>query len=165
MRQRARLTEIRRRLYEILEQGVVGDPAGRLVGRLIVLLIVVNLAAVTLESVPALHARYAAWFTAIEIVSLLVFTLEYGLRIWVAGAAMHLAERLVQPDKFGTIPDAMWWAIVTLGTIGYGDLVPLTPLGRVIGAVTIFAGLIMIALPVGIVATAFADQVHRREFI
>jgi len=201
MRQRARLTEIRRRLYEILEQGVVGDPAGRLVGRLIVLLIVVNLAAVTLESVPALHARYAAWFTAIEIVSLVVFTLEYGLRIWVAGehglhrdrgewtarwryvaspaglidllavipfwfafvvpadlrvilvfriirflklaryspgmrsllealyaerralasclvilagttlvagAAMHLAERLVQPDKFGTIPDAMW---------------------------------------------------------
>ncbi len=258
MRQRARLTEIRRRLYEILEQGVVGDPAGRLVGRLIVLLIVVNLAAVTLESVPALHARYAAWFTAIEIVSLVVFTLEYGLRIWVAGehglhrdrgewtarwryvaspaglidllavipfwftfvvpadlrvilvfriirflklaryspgmrsllealyaerralasclvilagttlvagAAIHLAERLVQPDKFGTIPDAMWWAIVTLGTIGYGDLVPLTPLGRVIGAVTIFAGLIMIALPVGIVATAFADQVHRREFI
>jgi len=54
---------------------------------------------------------------------------------------------------------------VTLSTIRYSDLVPLTPLGRVIGAVTIFAGLIMIALPVGIVATAFADQVHRREFI
>ena len=43
---------------------------------------------------------------------------------------MHLAERNVQPDKLGTIPDAMWWAIVTLGTIGYGDIVPVTPLGR-----------------------------------
>ena len=78
---------------------------------------------------------------------------------------MHLAERHVQPDKFGTIPDAMWWALVTLSTIGYGDVVPHTALGRVIAAVTIFAGLIMIALPVGIVATAFADQVHRRDFI
>ena len=43
---------------------------------------------------------------------------------------MHLAEGQVQPDKLGTIPDAMWWAIVTLGTLGYGDVVPVTPLGQ-----------------------------------
>ena len=48
---------------------------------------------------------------------------------------MHLAERHVQPDKLGTIPDAMWWAIVTLGTIGYGDVVPVTALGKVIAGV------------------------------
>jgi voltage-gated potassium channel len=59
----------------------------------------------------------------------------------------------------------MWWAIVTLGTIGYGDVVPVTPLGRVIAAATIFAGLIMVALPVGIVATAFANEIHRRDFV
>ena len=78
---------------------------------------------------------------------------------------MYLAERHVQPDKLGTIPDAMWWAIVTLGTIGYGDVVPVTALGKVIAGVTIFLGLIMIALPVGIIATAFADEIHRRDFV
>jgi voltage-gated potassium channel len=83
----------------------------------------------------------------------------------IAATAMHLVEGRVQPDKFGTIPDAMWWAIVTLGTIGYGDMVPVTSLGRLVGAATIFAGLIMIALPVGIVATAFAEAIHRRDFV
>src|SRR5262249_25491513 len=78
---------------------------------------------------------------------------------------MHVIERHAQPDKFGTIPDAMWWAIVTLGTIGYGDVVPVTALGRVVTSVTIFVGLIMIALPIGIVATAFADEIHRRDFV
>jgi voltage-gated potassium channel len=83
----------------------------------------------------------------------------------IAASLMHLAERGAQPDKLGTIPDALWWAIVTLGTIGYGDVVPVTPLGKIIASVTIFGGLIMIALPVGIVATAFAEQIHRRDFV
>ena len=55
--------------------------------------------------------------------------------------------------------------IVTLGTIGYGDVVPVTALGRVVAAITIFVGLIMVALPIGIVATAFADEIHRRDFV
>lgn len=83
----------------------------------------------------------------------------------IAAALMHLAERAAQPDRFGTIPDALWWAIVTLGTIGYGDVVPVTPLGRVLAGLTIFAGLLMMALPVGIFASAFANEVHRRDFI
>ena len=83
----------------------------------------------------------------------------------VAAALMHLAEGKVQPDKLGTIPDALWWAIVTVGTIGYGDVVPVTVLGKFIATGTIFLGLILMALPVGIIATAFADQIHRRDFI
>ena len=83
----------------------------------------------------------------------------------VAAALMHLAEGHVQPDKLGTIPEALWWAVVTLGTIGYGDVVPVTGLGKLIATVTIFAGLIMIALPVGIIANAFSEQIHRRDFI
>jgi voltage-gated potassium channel len=83
----------------------------------------------------------------------------------VSATAMHVVEGSVQPDKFGTIPDAMWWAIVTLSTIGYGDVIPLTALGRVVASGTIVAGLIMIALPVGIVATAFSEAIHRRDFI
>jgi voltage-gated potassium channel len=83
----------------------------------------------------------------------------------VMASLMHLAERRVQPDKLGTIPDAMWWAIVTLGTIGYGDVVPMTVIGKLIAAVTIFFGLVMVALPVGIIATAFSDMIHRRDFV
>lgn len=83
----------------------------------------------------------------------------------IAAALMHLAERAAQPDRFGTIPDALWWAIVTLGTIGYGDVVPVTALGRIFAGLTIFAGLLMMALPVGIFATAFSNEVHRRDFI
>jgi voltage-gated potassium channel len=225
---------------------------------LLIVLIVVNLVAVTLESVPQYEHAYAREFFAIEALSLVVFTVEYLLRVWVAAehapyrhlspirarlnfitsasgiidlvsvlpfwlafmvpselrvfvifrivrflklaryspairslldalyserralfgcviillgtaliaaSLMHLAERGVQPDKLGTIPDAMWWAIVTLGTIGYGDVVPVTPLGKIIASVTIFGGLIMIALPVGIIATAFSEQIHRRDFV
>jgi voltage-gated potassium channel len=78
---------------------------------------------------------------------------------------MHLAEREAQPEKFGTIPDAMWWSIATLATIGYGDVVPITPLGKLIAAATMLAGIVMIALPVGIIATAFSAQVRRRDFV
>jgi voltage-gated potassium channel Kch len=59
----------------------------------------------------------------------------------------------------------MWWAIVTLGTIGYGDAVPITLAGRLVAGLTIFVGLLMVALPVGIVAAAFANEVHRRDFV
>jgi len=83
----------------------------------------------------------------------------------IAAALMHLAERNAQPEKFGTIPDAMWWAIVTVGTIGYGDAVPITVVGRMLAGVTIFIGLIMMALPIGIVATAFSNEIHRRDFV
>jgi voltage-gated potassium channel len=83
----------------------------------------------------------------------------------VAASVMHVIEAQAQPDKFGTIPEAMWWAIVTLTTTGYGDVVPITPLGRVFGGVAVLMGILMLALPVGIVATAFANQIHRREFV
>jgi len=92
------------------------------------------------------------------------FVILFGTAV-IAAALMHLAERAAQPDRFGTIPDALWWAIVTLGTIGYGDVVPVTALGRVLAGLTIFAGLLMMALPVGIFATAFSNEVHRRDFI
>ena len=255
---RNRLRELRKRVYQVLEQGPVGDRLSRAVDRFLVLLIVVNLLAVALESMPQYQTRYAALFALVEYFSLVVFTVEYGLRLWcavehgphqhlaarharmkyalgtagiidliavlpfwftvflpgdlrfvlvfrmvrffkiaryspamrslldvlyterralfgclviaigssvVAASLMHLAEGKVQPDKLGTIPDALWWAIVTIGTIGYGDVVPVTALGKLIATGTIFAGLVMVALPVGIIANAFAEQIHRRDFI
>lgn len=78
---------------------------------------------------------------------------------------LYAVERDVQPDKLGTIPQAMWWAIVTLGTVGYGDVVPVTPLGKFISTFAIVTGFAMIALPVAIIATAFAEEVKRRDFV
>lgn len=78
---------------------------------------------------------------------------------------LYAIERDVQPDKLGTIPQAMWWAIVTLGTVGYGDVVPLTPLGKFISTFAIICGFAMIALPVAIISTAFAEEVKRRDFV
>jgi len=253
-----RIKELRWRVHLVLEQGQVGERLGRAIDRLLVALIVINLAAVALESMPEFGARYALAFELIEYFSLTVFTVEYGLRLWstvehgphrhlpsaqarlkyalspaglvdliavlpfwfaivlpadfrfvlvfrmvrffkiaryspamrslldvlyrerralfgclvitlgtslVAAALMHLAEGKVQPDKLGTIPDALWWSIVTVGTIGYGDVVPITALGKLIAIGTIFLGLIMMALPIGIIATAFSEQIHRRDFI
>jgi voltage-gated potassium channel len=80
-------------------------------------------------------------------------------------SVMYLIERNVQPDKFGTIPDAMWWAIVTLCTVGYGDVIPATPFGKFVAGLAIILGLMMIALPVAVIASAFADEVRRRDFI
>ena len=82
-----------------------------------------------------------------------------------AATAMHLAEHDVQPEKFGSIPEAMWWAIVTITTLGYGDVTPVTLAGRLIASVTMVTGYVMLGLPVGIVATAFAEEIHRREFV
>jgi voltage-gated potassium channel len=97
--------------------------------------------------------------------ALLACLVILGCATLVSATAMHIVEGHVQPDKFGTIPDAMWWAIVTLTTIGYGDVVPATGIGRMVASVTIVAGLVMIALPVGIVANAFSEVIHRRDFI
>ena len=91
-----RTASLRRRLYEILEHGAIGDRTGLIVGRLLVALIVVNLVSMTLDSVPALQTQYGPLFTAIELLSLVVFTIEYALRVWVAAEhapARHSSER------------------------------------------------------------------------
>jgi len=253
-----RLRGLRSRLYGVLELWPTSGGLSATVNWILISLIVATLTATVLESVPRLANAHSALFEAIEYAALVVFSIEYLVRLWtaaehppwrslgvirsrlrfvtspsglidlaavlpfwiglfvvpdlkiilvirlvrffkltryspamrsllealyverrallgcfvilcgatlVAAALMHLAEGAAQPEKFGTIPDAMWWAIVTLGTVGYGDVVPVTAIGRLIAGCTIFAGLLMVALPVGIVATAFANEVHRRDFI
>jgi voltage-gated potassium channel len=247
---------LRDRLYELLEQSHLPHSGGSRFARLIVSIIVIDVVAMVLSSVPELDARFGLLFTVIEAGSLLVFALEYAARFWsIAGhslrtvspvrarvdyalsslgvidllaflpagiallvgdraalvpvgmlpflklvryspalrsllAALHAERRTlfgclviltgavllfasllyaiehkIQPDKFGTIPQAMWWAIVTLGTVGYGDVVPVTPLGKTVAVFAIIGGFVLIALPVAIIATAFADEVRRRDFV
>jgi len=248
--------DLRDRLYELLEHDPHPHSAGSRFVRLIVAIIILDVLAMVLASVPEFDAAFGRLFTAIKIVAIAVFALEYAARLWsvaghsprqltplqdridyafstlgiidllaflpasialVAGsratlalvgvlpffklvryspamrsllAALHAErrtligclvilagavllfasllyaiERDVQPDKFGTIPQAMWWAIVTLGTVGYGDVVPVTPLGKLVSVFTIIGGLTMIALPVAIISTAFAEEVRRRDFV
>jgi voltage-gated potassium channel len=92
------------------------------------------------------------------------FVILCGLMI-VSAAAMHMVEGAAQPDKFGSIPEAMWWAIITLTTVGYGDAYPITPLGKIVAGITALFGLVMLALPVGIIATSFSEVIRRREFV
>ncbi|ATQ68367.1 cyclic nucleotide-gated ion channel [Methylosinus trichosporium] len=80
-------------------------------------------------------------------------------------AAMYVVERDAQPEHFRSIPASMWWAIQTVATVGYGDVTPTTAAGRIVAAVTMVMGFVMLGLPVGIVATAFAEEIHRRDFV
>ncbi|HEX8166619.1 MAG TPA: cyclic nucleotide-gated ion channel [Beijerinckiaceae bacterium] len=248
---------LRRAVYDLLDP-TIQTFSDRVVHNALIALVLINVVAVVLESVPSIEERFRAAFLAIEIVSVVAFTAEYALRLWTAvehmplaerspwaarwawartpGAVidllavvpfyaalfetadlralalfrlmrffklaryssgltslleaiyaerhaliatllilsglaltmatfMHLAERGAQPERFGTIPDALWWAIVTLTTVGYGDVVPITPLGKIVAGLTAIMGVAMLALPVGIVATSFSEVIHRRAFV
>jgi voltage-gated potassium channel len=248
--------DLRDRLYELLEHDPHPHSAGSRFVRLIVAVIILDVLAMVLASVPEFDARFGWLLTLVKVIAIAVFALEYAARLWsiighsprkltplqdrieyaisalgivdllaflapsialvvgdrsalavlgglpffklvryspamrsllaalqaerrtligclviLAGAVLLFAsllyaiERDVQPDKFGTVPQAMWWAIVTLGTVGYGDVVPVTPLGKLVSVFTIIGGLTMIALPVAIISTAFADEVRRRDFV
>ena len=248
---------IRARTAELLDVPQAGDTWSRGLDGFIILLILVNVIAVILESVASLRLLWGTYFRLLEQVSLVVFSVEYLLRVWsivdnrwraeyrdplwgrlrfmrspmalidllavlpfwlsmfvpldlrflrvarllrvlkltrysaatnllfsvlreevrVLGAAMftlflllvltasatYLVEHPVQPEAFANIPQAMWWAIVTVTTVGYGDVVPVTPLGKVFGSILGFVGVAMVALPAGILASGFSDALNRRR--
>lgn len=248
---------LRKRIYNVLEQGGTA-PLANLVNYGLIALILLNAVAFALETVPALEASYGPWFLAFDAFSVVVFTVEYALRIWscvespvltqagnararlrfalrpmmlvdlaailpfylsfllaldlrvlrvlrlfrflklaryspamqalgrvlaherrsllgalllmmalllFSSTGMYFLEREAQPDKFGSIPDAAWWAMATLTTIGYGDVVPVTAAGKLFGGVVMIFGLGMFALPIAIIATGFAEEAHRRDFV
>jgi voltage-gated potassium channel len=249
----------RRRVYLALEGSHAGGFAGKLVEVGLITLIVANVIAFTLQSVPAIRHASPAFFRVFEAVSIGVFSLEYLARLWCApedpllgnahaltgrlhfalrpmmiidfiaiapayvalfgplfdfrflrlirlfrllkiaryspalstlaqvivderralfgalllelcavvfaAAVMNVVEGRAMPQAFGTIPDAMWWALETLTTVGYGDVVPVTGLGRIVAGITMIVGVGLLALPVGIVATGFVTTIHRRDFV
>lgn len=249
---------LRHRIYEIIEIGHGEDRIGELFDIGIVALIVLNVGAIIFETVPEIRAQYHRWLYGLEIFTVIVFTIEYLLRLWTAvevpylarmqpwkarlsfakspallidlmailpfylqhfvpldlgilrmlrllrflklsryspamhtlirvlknerkaliGAAlllmmallfsstlMYHLESQAQPAKFGSIPESMWWAITTLTTVGYGDATPITTAGRLLGGLTMVFGLCILALPVAIISTGFAQEVHRRDFV
>ena len=246
-----------KRAFEIIEKGQADDTASRFCDVFLFALIVINLAAVCLETVDELYAQYQKIFTIIEVVSVVIFSIEYSVRIWSCAAApdgkhvgatakrlgyilsftgiidllailpsiiplffggvdlrwlrilrlmrllkfshyssaledlisavrheqrsfaatlylfflalllssslIYAAEHDVQPQHFGSIPQAMWWSMVTLTTVGYGDIVPMTVFGKLIATLTALMGVCVVALLTGIVATGFTNQVAMRR--
>lgn len=92
------------------------------------------------------------------------FLIMTGMLFFSATLA-HLFENEAQPDAFGSIPAALWWALATLTTVGYGDVVPVTDAGRMLGAAVMIIGFAFYAVPIGIIASGFSEEVHRREFV
>jgi voltage-gated potassium channel len=82
-----------------------------------------------------------------------------------ASVAVYVLERNVQPAVFGSLPSTLWWAVVTLTTVGYGDVVPVTALGRMVAAIVMICGLGVFGLWTGILATGFATETRRDNFL
>ena len=87
------------------------------------------------------------------------------LLLTVASCLVYFVERAAQPEAFASIPHAMWWGLATLTTVGYGDVVPMTALGRLFGGIVTILGVGMFALPAGILASGYARELRRREFV
>lgn len=242
-------------VWETLEPAYGEPERGRGLQVGLMVLILANVLAVVLESVPDLAARHARAFKAFEVLSVAVFTLEYLARVWactvdpryahpvwgrlrylvspmalvdlaailpsylvflhadlrvmrafrllrlarlakigryteaaqvlvrvlrakreemivtlslvailgvIFASLAYYAETDAQPDKFPDIPHAMWWAFVTITTVGYGDVAPITPLGKVVGVCTAVLGILMIALPTGVLGAAFVEEISRK---
>ncbi len=244
--------KIQKRTSQLLSKGNVADKPSQYVDMILFILIVLNIAAVCLESVKHIGNEYKIAFNAFEFFSVVIFSIEYVLRVWSAparndlgnstniikrmkyifsftglidflaiipsilpyffggldlrwlrvlrllrllkisnyssaledffsaikadwrsfsaalylmvialflsSALMYIAEHDSQPEKFSSIPETMWWGLITLTTVGYGDVSPVTPLGKIIGAFTAIMGVCTVALLTGIVASAFANQ-------
>ena len=81
----------------------------------------------------------------------------------ISSSGMYIVEKDIQPDKFGSIPQSMWWSIVTLTTVGYGDVYPVTSMGKFFGSIIIILGIGTVALPSGILASAFTEYTRRNQ--
>ena len=247
--------QVRHRLAILLEPKADQSGLGKSIDLLLTLLILMNVIAVVLATVPNIDAQYHNHFEQFNIFSVIIFTIEYVLRLWtcieldnrpishtkkrfnylfspmalidlivilpfylgliftidlrilrvlrllrifkmgrystamqmlvqafrqeykillaafsilltmmiLAASGIYLIEKDVQPDKFGSIPDAMWWAITTLTTVGYGDVTPITHWGKFFGGTITLLGMGMVALPAGILASSFSEQAHQRR--
>jgi voltage-gated potassium channel len=245
----------RHRLAILLEPKADQSFLGKSIDLLLALLILLNVAAVIMATVPEIGIRYDEQFKWFNIFSVLIFSLEYVLRLWtcieldnrpishirkrisyffspmaivdfivilpfyiglffsldlrilrvlrllrifklgryssamqmlvqafkqeykvlfasfsillimmvLAASGMYMIEKELQPEAFGSIPAAMWWAMATLTTVGYGDVIPITAWGRFFcGSITLL-GMGMVALPAGILASSFSEQAHQKR--
>ena len=114
-------------------------------------------------------ARYSAALTLIKkaflknyevLVSAFIILI---ILLIVSSTLMYHVEFEAQPDAFDSIPSTMWWAIATLTTVGYGDIYPITPLGKFLGAFIAILGISMFAIPTGVFASSFLEEMQKRK--
>ena len=246
----------KRRVFETLEKGEGDDRLSKRFDIFIMTLILLNVAAVILETVDSVYDRYQIFFEYFEYLSVFVFTIEYLGRLWtctyfekykhpvfgrigfvfsfmaivdllaitpfylplffsidgrvlrvlrlfrivrifkmgrystafnmivtvvskrkeellvtltivfvmliLASSLMYYVEHEAQPEVFRNIPETMWWGVATLTTVGYGDVYPITGLGKVLGAFIAILGVGIFALPAGIIASGFEAEITKR---
>ena len=127
------------------------------------------LRALRLVSRMALLARYSPGLQALTVAitsrrnELLAVVSVVGALLVLASSLMFYVENSAQPEKFSSIPSTMWWGIITVTTVGYGDVSPVTPLGRLLAGVIALLGIGIFALPAGILGSSFMEQVNRRR--
>ncbi|MGE4372994.1 MAG: cyclic nucleotide-gated ion channel [Xanthobacter sp.] len=169
---RQRLSPFRARIHYMLTPAALVDLVA------ILPLLLANFMDISIQTLLVLRllrffklARYSSGFTALYIAIkreryalLACFVILAGCVLLTATAA-YLAERNAQPEKFGSIPQAMWWSITTLTTVGYGDTVPITDVGRMVGAATMVTGLLMLALPIAIISSSFSTMIAKHDFV
>ncbi len=85
------------------------------------------------------------------------------IMICFSGILMYYIERSAQPEAFGNIGDGCWWAIVTFATVGYGDIYPITLLGKLLGSIICLIGVAMVAIPTGIISSSFISIIQKKE--
>jgi voltage-gated potassium channel len=242
--------------YKLLEPGASGNRAAKAIEILLVSLIFLNIVAIILESVKEVNDLYSPFFHRLEYFSVVVFSIEYILRLWTApenpkyqlafgrlrygmssmavidllsilpyyltllldfmpldlrfiriirtfrlirvlkiarylkalnliqavlrerkeqimlsimfivfllvmvSTVMYYAEHDAQPEKFSSIPATMWWGIETLTTVGYGDMIPQTIFGKILGGMIAILGIGLFALPAGILSSGLTDHLH-----
>ncbi len=101
-----------------------------------------------------LNAKRAELFTAIFVIFVLLI---------ISSSLLYYIEHEAQPDKFSSIPEAMWWGVVTLTTVGYGDIYPITPFGKFIASVISLLGIGLFAMPAGILSAGFVEEIKTKK--
>ena len=251
------MEKIRKGLFEILEKDDGDNRLSRRFDLFIMIMIFLNMIAVIMETVASVYTNYEDFFEWFEIISVVVFTLEYIGRIWtctliegyrhpikgriqfilspiglidllailpfylpfimsidgrilrllrlfrlvrifkmgrystafqmianvlnrrkeellvtltivllvlvLASSLMYYVEHEVQPEAFSSIPATMWWGVATLTTVGYGDVYPITSIGRILGAFIAIMGVGIFALPAGIIASGFEAEIRKKS--
>lgn len=245
---------LRKKVYLLMNPVRSGNPLARIIEIGLLILIFGNILALMLESVPRIHTRHADAFLYFEVFSMIIFTIEYGLRVWssveipmyhkpvtgrlrymssgmavidllailpfylaflpidlrsiriirffrifrllkiarylkalnliqavlrerreqiylsvmfiffllvIVSTLMYYVENDAQPDVFSSIPASMWWGIETLTTVGYGDMLPVTLYGRILGGMIAVLGIGLFALPAGILSSGLTEHLQK----
>lgn len=244
-------------VHSLLHPEIGNTKWDKLINAFIIVLILLNVVAVMLETVPSIHEPYKDIFNFFDSVSVAIFTIEYVLRVWssnhepqfkhsiygrirymltagalidllailpfyihvvvgldlrvlrilrllrflrlfrltaymkatrlvvnvfkatknelllslvlalflivISSSLVYFAEHLAQPDVFTSIPSTVWWSVVTLTTVGYGDMIPITTAGKIFTAIILMAGVALFALPAGIITAGFLQEIRKNK--